>query len=170
MFSWKLKTIAIVASLSLFVGLLGGSWYIGSQHGKKSIQSLWDTDKQAQANAIKKLKEDIVVKEDAHRANMSEKEAEFNKRKGAYEKTIADIQLASAERLRQSEARSAVYRRKAEGSPSERDSLASYATKLDHALEEGRSLEQEYRATLEQRDRELILLGAQIQEDRKLFE
>lgn len=168
--SWKLKIIAIVASVSLFVGLLGGSWYAGSQHGKESIQSLWNDEKQAQASAIEKLEQEIAVKEDAHRAALEKNEADFNKKKGAYEKTIADIQLASAERVRQSEARAEVYRRKAEGSPSERDSLASYAAQLDRALEEGRSLEQEYRATLEQRDRELILLGNQIQEDRKLYE
>ena len=170
MFSWKLKTIATVASISLFVGLLGGSWYVGSQHGKESIQSLWNDEKQAQASAIKKLEQQIAAKEDAHRAALEKNEADFNKKKGAYEKTIADIQLASAERVRKSDARAEVYRRKAEGSPSERDNLASYAAQLDRALEEGRSLEQEYRATLEQRDRELILLGNQIQEDRKLYE
>ena len=170
MSSWKLKLIAAIASLSLLVGLLGGSWYIGSQHGKESIQSLWDADKQAQETAIEKLKQQFALKEDAHRAALEKNEADFNKQKGAYEKSIADIKRDGAERLRQSEARSAVYKRKAEGSPAERDSLASYAAKLDTALEEGRSLELEYRATLEQRDRELILLGNQIIEDRKLHE
>ena len=170
MYSWKLKIIAVIASLGLFTGALGVSWYVGSQHGKESIQSLWNKDKEAHQTAINKLKEQYAVKEDAHRAALEKNEADFNIQKGVYEKTISDIKRDGAERLRQSEARSAVYIRKAEGSPSERDSLASYASKLDTALEEGRSLEQEYRATIEQRDRELILLGNQIIEDRKLHE
>ena len=101
---------------------------------------------------------------------MSDKEQVFNKEKGVYEKTIVDIQRDATKRLLASEARGEVYRRKAEGSPSQCNSLASYAAQFDRALEEGRSLEQEYRATLEQRDRELILLGNQIKEDRKLYE
>lgn len=163
-----LKTKLLVIFLCLIS--LAFSWHLGNQHGKSVVQSEWDTANQMYLKAVEELKKGIEEKEDAHRAALEKYEADFNRQKGQYESKLSDIERVGAERLRQSEARSAMYKRKAEGTPSERDSLASHAAQLDRALEEGRSLEQEYRATLEQREREIKLLANQIIEDRKLNE
>lgn len=166
----SVKTIAIAAILSLFTGLLCGSWYLGSQSGKKSVQSLWDKDKLAYSTQIEKLKSEYEVKENSYIQSLSNKEREYNIEKGKYEDYLAELARDHASRMLKSEQRAAVYKRKAEGSPIERDSLASYAASLDKSLEEGRGLEQEYRATVEQLERDKHILSTQIIELVKLYE
>lgn len=166
----SLKVIAIVAILSLFIGVLCGSWYLGSQSGKKSVQSLWDKEKIAYSAEVDRLKNEYSTKENAYITFLSNKEREYNIEKGKYEAYITELARDHASRMLKSEQRAEIYKRKAKGSPSERDSLASYATSLDRYLEEGRSLEQEYRATVEQLERDKSILSTQIIELVKLYE
>lgn len=166
----SLKAVAIVAILSLFVGLLGGSWYIGSQSGKKSVQGLWDKEKIAYSAEVERLKNEYSAKERNYITSLSNREREYNIEKGKYEAYITELARDHASRMFKSEQRAEIYKRKAKGSPTERDSLASYAASLDKSLEEGRSLEQEYRATVEQLERDKHILSTQIIELVKLYE
>lgn len=166
----SIKAVAIVAILSLFIGLLCGSWYLGSQSGKKIVQSLWDKEKIAYSIEVDRLKNEYKVKENSYLQSLSKKEREYNIEKGKYEAYLAELNRSYADRLLKSEQRAQVYKRKAEGSPIERDSLASYAASLDRYLEEGRSLEQEYRSTVKQLERDKVILSTQIIELVKLYE
>lgn len=166
----SVKTVAIVAILSLFTGLLCGSWYLGSQSGEKSVQSLWDKEKIAHSVEVDRLKEEYSTRERVYITSLSNKEKEYNIEKGKYEAYITELARDHANRMLKSEQRAEVYKRKAEGSPIERDSLASYAASLDKSLEEGRRLEQEYRATVEQLERDKHILSTQIIELVKLYE
>ena len=166
----SLKVIAIVAILSLFIGVLCGSWYLGSQSGKKSVQSLWDKEKIAYSVEFDRLKNEYSTKERNYIASLTNKEREYNIEKGRYEAYITELARDHASRMFKSEQRAEIYKRKAKGSPSERDSLASYAASLDRHLEEGRSLEQEYRSTVKQLERDKIILSTQIIELVKLYE
>lgn len=166
----SLKVIAIVAILSLFTGLLVGSWYLGSQSGKNSVQSLWDKERIAYSVEVDRLRNEYSVKEINYIVSLSNKEKEYNIEKGKYEAYITELARDHASRMFKSEQRAEIYKRKAKDSPSERDSLASYATSLDRYLEEGRSLEQEYRSTVKQLERDKVILTTQIIELVKLYE
>ena len=159
----------IIGSVVL-VGAVTGVYFMGKNAGENKVELAWTQEKKKLADEVIRLKDVIRDKQATHQDETDRVNKELRDAKTKYEKSLSDIRLASAERLRKSETRADVYKRMSEGAESERGHLASHAAKLDRSLEEGRLLVGELQATLRQRDKELISLGSQIKNDRKLFD
>lgn len=142
----------------------------GFREGAASVQEKWDQETENYQGQIEKLKSDIAQKEADHRTDttrITHELAEAN-RKHAVE--VATLQSDYARRLQLSGERSVIYQRQAEGGAVECRGLASHASRLDAALEEGRALEREYRSTLGLRDQQIKALSDQIKNDRNLLD
>lgn len=159
----------IIGSVVL-VGAVTGVYFMGKNAGENKVELAWTQEKKKLADEVIRLKDVIRDKQATHQDETDRVNKELRDAKTKYEKSLSDIRLASAERLRKSKTRADIYKRMSEGAESERGNLASHAAKLDRSLEEGRLLVGELQATLRQRDKELISLGSQIKNDRKLFD
>jgi len=162
---------AIIGVLLLLgsIGILFGSYSIGSKHGQQKVQSQWDIQKESDRVATEKLKasyEKAQAQLRAENAKVSHELAQANKQ---YEVELTQLRSDYSERLRSSDERAKVYQRHAESGALECRNLAVHAAKLDLSLEEGRSLVRELRATLGQRDNTIRALSQQLLNDRKLL-
>lgn len=157
-------------ALGLVIWLCFLIYDAGSVHGASVVQGKWNAEKDAQAKAVKDAEAKVQTLEKNHRAEVTRLTHDLSQANAAYQVELATAAAEYRDRLRTSETRAAIYRRQAEGGASDRGSLASYASRLDAALEEGRALEQEYRSTLGLRDRQLQALSRQIKADRTLLE
>lgn len=140
------------------------------EDGKDTVQVKWDAEKLAQKEAMDAVKVQLQTREEAHKIETEAIKKSLKEAQNAYQTALDNARNDYSVRLRSSEARGDLYQRAAEGSASERRDLASHAARLDAALEEGRNLEREYRATLGLRDQQIRDLSQQILSDRKLFE
>lgn len=158
----------LLATLVLF---LLGSWIYnsGSKYGASIVQAKWDSAKEQDRQKIYDLKQKYDDKEETHRAKNQRINHELAEAKRAYEVALAEQRAEYDRRLQLSSNRAAIYQRQAESGAAQCRSLASHAARLDQTLEEGRSLVRELRDTLGLRDRQLILLGQQILNDRVLL-
>jgi hypothetical protein len=178
---FKMPTLPVVTPLlwikiglaALILGL--AIWALTAIHesiqqtGRDEIQALWDADKLQHQAYIKHLEDEYALREEGHRAENRRISSELSKANLDHANAIADVRAEYAQRLRSSEQRAAIYQRQAQGGAAERGDLASHASRLDAALEEGRSLVRELRQTLGLRDRQIEALSRQIQNDRKLI-
>lgn len=142
----------------------------GSVHGASVVQEAWDAETEERAKAIKAEEARVAALEKNHRTEVTRLTNELSKANAAHQVELATAAADYRERLRTSEARAAVYRRQAKGGTTDRGSLASHASRLDSALEEGRSLVRELRSTLGLRDRQIEALSRQIKADRTLLD
>lgn len=140
------------------------------KEGQEKTQAAWDLERQqttARMNVLQGKYDALSLEhsgESTRIANALKAQDETHKQ------VLAGIAADAAVRLRSSEDRAAIYQRQAQGGAAQCGDLASYAAQLDRALEQGRSLEREYRETLGLRDQQIILLGSQIKADRKVLE
>ncbi len=142
----------------------------GSESGANAVQKQWDKAKAEQQKAIDTEKEKIAKLEETHRTEVTRLTHDLAEAQKTHQVELATAAAEFRDRLRSSEERAAIYRRQAEGGSADRGSLASYASRLDVALEEGRALEREYRSTLGLRDEQIKALSRQIKADRSLLE
>lgn len=164
--------IYAVILLSLVLAIAWGYSAIkqsGFRKGAASVQVKWDKETKKYDDEVARLKGVISEKEKAHRADNTRITHELVQANQKHEVELANARAAATERMRLSTQRSAIYQRQASGGAVECGSLASYASRLDSALEEGRALEREYRATLGLRDGQVKALSDQITNDRKLL-
>lgn len=170
--TWKLALKALPYALGLALLIFLGSQvysYIFDR-GANSVQVQWDKEKAEHAQAIEDLKQEYADKEEAHRAENRRISSELSQANLDHANAVAALRLDYAQRLRNVEQRAAIYQRQAQGGAAERGDLADHASRLDAALEEGRSLVRELRETLGLRDRQVQSLSNQIRNDRALFE
>lgn len=154
----------------LAVFLLGWAVYsLGSSHGKQVIQTKWDHQKDVDAKAVAAEKTKIANQEALHNSKDKEISNELADLQATHDNAIAALRSQYADRLLDSTKRESIYRAKAEGTATERASLASYAAQLDRSLSQGISLVDEFQSTLEVRDGQIRALGAQILNDRQLI-
>ena len=129
----KNKIIGVLAS---FIGIFFSGFFIGSDYQKtKNL-------KEASANraAIDKKIEENRVATQKHVSSQQELILQIQTLRKDYEKKLADIQFDYADRLRESEQRSAIYRQQQAASSNECRALAEHASRLDRSLTEGREL------------------------------
>lgn len=171
-FTWKLfwKVIPYVIAVALV-------FYLGSKlhdhvfaKGANSVQVEWDKEKAAYDLEMARLKQDYNDREEDHREENRRITNALSEAKLNHTIALADARRIYDQRLRDSEARSALYQRQAQGGTTERGSLADHAGRLDATLEEGRHLVRELRETLGLRDQQLRTLSDQIKNDRALIE
>lgn len=169
LFDTKILVGASVSALALFILGSGTGYIVGNVKGKAAVTHEWDKSKNEQLERIIALKDELARKGEVHRQENDRISGELRKTEVDYAKTVAALDAERTQRLLNSTQRAASYLERAEAGTAECRSLASHTAKLDRALEEGRSLVKELGSTIERRDSELRLLGAQIQNDRKLL-
>jgi hypothetical protein len=145
----------------------------GRQQGITSTQVKWDTSREAERiaveNALAALRSKLAEQETAHAERQEQVTYELAQARESHAVDLVRIDRQHQQRLLQSAHRAQVYRDQAEAGAIACHGLAGHAARLDRTLEEGRSLVDEFRNTLEFRDRQLILLGEQILADRRLM-
>lgn len=129
----KSKIIGVVAS---FIGVLFSGFLIGSDYQR--TKNLKETAAN-QAAVAKKLEENRVATQ-KHVSSQQELLLQIQTLRKDYEKKLASIQFDYADRLRESEQRSALYRQQQAASSNECRALAEHASRLDRSLTEGREL------------------------------
>lgn len=154
---------------ALVVGTYTLTYKLGSHSGADFVQGQWDDETSKRKDRITELEKEYAALQAVHAERVEELTNDLENAEAVYRDSLASNEREFAQRLQQSQTRSGVYQRQAQGSSAERDRLAEHAARLDTALEEGRSLVKEYRATLEQRDRTIRSLGIMLQTDRQLF-
>lgn len=164
---WKLLGITAGALILIGSGTTTYAWFKGHKAGEVKIQTAWDLDAAKRDRAMNALLMKTRERDQQSATESVRIANDLSKTLDDAARAIADAHIASNKRLRQSEARARVYSGYAEAGPTERANLASHAAQLDKSLEEGRGLVEEFRITLGQRDREVVLLGQQIVSDRK---
>ena len=171
---FSLKNLAKVAPYVLVVGLvLYGVHLIrvaDFDKGAASVQKQWDASEQKRAKEIAKVKAELFDEQIDHILDTAKISHDLSNATKKHETAVSQLTADFEHRLLLSADRAKFYQRQAEGGSAECGSLASHATKLDASLEEGRSVVEELRSTLELRETQLTLLGQQIQSDRKLLE
>ena len=156
----------------LAVSLIGTGRYIyhkGYTSGSAYVQEKWNKEKEQ--TKIKMLELQIQYSQEREQFS-HEKELELQELKqkmSEQEALIASINASYADSLQQSEARSAVYQRKATASESERRSLAAHTARLDKALTEGIRLVKELAGTVKFRDEQLRFIGKYLEDTYKLI-
>lgn len=163
------SSLSILIALGTAAGLLYGSYYLGNQSGKNSVQLEWEKSKKELKQEADRLIELNHQKEQAYILTIAGLNHEILKSKTDFNDSLAGIQSEYTERLQLSETRAAIYKRKAEGGAIECRGLADYAARLDSSLEEGRYVVKELSEVVRLRDREITTLSAQIKADRNLF-
>ena len=158
--------LSLYGALMLLVVVLLGSafgYFWGYTNGVNKTYSKWLEYERAYQQQVRELEAALANAEQ----QFNEKEIALNERinesKAAHDAAIATATRTFTERLRKSEGRAKTYADMSQASADERSALADHAAKLDQSLEEGRHLVREFRETLGQRDREIMLLVEHIQ-------
>lgn len=150
--------------------MIAGLYMAGMNNGKSQIQAKWDAAGVAQQKQMNILQGEINQKEAVHTQETVGLSDQLKKAQTQHDQAVAALNTEHALRMRQSTARGAVYQREADAGGDQSRDLASHATELDGALEEGIGLVGELQEALGQREDELKLLGAQIVSDHKLVD
>lgn len=165
-----------IARLLLALLVLGLLFWAGrlaytavQDSGKRIVQAQWDEQRKRDAAAAQEIQDKLRTTEEKHRKVQQGVADAIAQSTQEHLTELSRLRTDYERRLRQSEARANVYRRQAEGGAPERDDLAGHAAQLDRQLEEGLLLVGELAALVEQRDREVTLLGQQILNDRELL-
>lgn len=161
-----LKALLIAVPILLLVSLI---YVAGRNDGSALTQGKWDKEKRQTNEKVMDLIVKNATNEQAHRNEAARISDELESSNAKYAEDIALIRADYDKRLRESTERASVYQRLSKAGPAKQERLAGYATELDTSLAEGRQLVKEFRTSIEQRDREVKLLGAQIIADRNLI-
>lgn len=137
--------------------------------GANSVDRKWLKKELEYTSMINSLQNKIGELESEHRKVTEGIRNQLKLEKETYETKLKSLNAEHAGRLQLSQSRAEVYRRKAEAGSTECGSLASYTTKLDRTLEEGRKLVGELQTTVRLYESQLRLLGDQLQADRELL-
>jgi len=169
-FAWTIlkKLLPSLLVVAVLLGLGYAVYRKGYNEGVQDVTLEWELDKAAQRAAHDALVAEYEKRETAHKAENARITHELAEVQKAHEVALAEQRSAYQHRLLLSSERAAVYQRQAEAGAAECRDLAGHAARLDRALEEGRHLVRELRGTLGLRDRQVIELGKQILNDRKL--
>ena len=163
------KAIQILIGIGLTAAYTAAVFHLSSSTGAAAVQKKWDLENERRDAVTLKIQAEKIELEKEN-AGLSQR---INKKLEEHEKlhqiNLAVARAEFAQRLRQSVARTGVYREQAQGSTAERERLASHAAELDRSLEEGRALVRELWETVEFRDQQLRQLGEQILVDRELL-
>ena len=169
----QIKFVIALTSAALLGFLLWLGWASFTEsyrdEGRNEVQQQWDAQKRLDLEALQLVKAKLASAEESHRTKVQELTDGLVEASKGYETSIAGIRAQYDYRLQQSERRADLYRRQAEGGPSEQSDLASHTARLDRSLTEGVLLVEELAATLGKRDAALIALGRQIKADRELL-
>lgn len=157
----------------MLAGLIIGIGYklyrFGYDQGSANIRSQWSQEKEATRQEIERLKDYYSKIEAKHREENMRLTHELSEAQKSFEVTVINQQRDYEQRLLLSQNRAAFYQRQAEAGASECRDLASHTARLDRSIEEGRRLVRELRETLRLRESQLIILGQQLLNDRKLL-
>lgn len=164
-----LKIILFLIPVIVTVIVLMKVYNAGYRAGDADVTAQWQQEQLLHQKAIADLNEQIKTKENQHKQVSENISNEIAQASSEYETIVANLDSEYTIRLRNSEERSHSYQLAAESGAIERQRLASHAAELDRTLEEGRRLVEELRSSIELKDRQLRLLGSQIQADRSLL-
>lgn len=163
----KLLPSLVLVGLVLALGY--GVYRKGYGSGSADVRAEWELEVQAMREAHDQLVKEYAEREAAHRLENTRITHELSEARRTHDLVLAEQRSAYERRLLRSADRAAVYQRQAEAGAAECRSLAGHAAELDRALEEGRALVRELGETLGFRDQQVIRLGQQILNDRKLL-
>lgn len=161
--------LILVLIIGALVALGWGSYHNGYVTGTTEVQQKWNQEKEQ--TKIKMLELQVQYSKEREQFN-HEKELELQELKqkiSEQEALIASANASYADSLQQSEARSAIYQRKASASEAERRSLAAHTARLDKALTEGLRLVKELSGTIKLRDEQLKFIGKYLEDTYKLI-
>lgn len=128
----KVVKSSIIGIVAVFIiGCFIGSEYQKTKNDKENIRN--------QQLIAKKVEENRVATQ-KHVSSQQELFLQLQTLRKNYEKKLADIQFDYADRLRESEQRSVIYRQQQAASSNECRALAEHASRLDRSLTEGREL------------------------------
>lgn len=167
-FYLRMLGYGLAIAAALFLGSKVYGWIF--DRGAESVQVLWDKETADYNAEIARLKTEFNDKEVAHRDTNRKLNDDLAQARLDNANALAAAQLDFAQRLRNSEQRSAVYQRQAQGGTAQCGDLANHAARLDASLEEGRFVVRELRDLVGLRDRQILALSAQIRNDRTLIE
>lgn len=165
-----LKASPYIAAILLLAYCVNWIHQDGVEQGRSEVRQEWGVVEKHRQDEITRIKEEYAQREAQHRAENTRITHELAEATKAYELAVGQLAADYGQRLSLSEKRAGIYQRQAEAGAAECRSLAEHAGRLDSALEEGRSLVQEFRATLGLRDQQVKSLANQIRNDRKLME
>lgn len=168
------KVLPYVLAALAVVGLGVYVYSRGYGSGSDTVKLKWDEDRiKARAEYDSMVLESakrVAKQEESHKVEQERVAHELEEVRKQGEVAVAAVRDSYAQRLLQSDRRALVYQRQAEAGAAARGDLAGHAAELDRALEEGVGLVGELQATLGFREHQLILLGAQIRNDRRACE
>lgn len=167
MWSAILRWSLLIAAIASFIGAI---FFLGSHMKDVEWQAKWNKAEVERQEAIDAVKTEYRTKEEAHAVEASRLQTQIADQARLHQVALAAVRAELDKRVRSSEQRALVYQRQAEADPAQCRDLADHAARLDGSLEQGRSLVQELRLTLGQRDNEIRSLSQQINADRQLFE
>lgn len=127
----KFIGITSVFAAVFLAGVFVGSDYQKSKNLKEKLRNQQIIDKKIEENRI-------ATQE--HVSSQQDLLLQIQTLRKDYEKKLADVQFDYADRLRESEQRSDIYRRQQTASTDECRALAEHASRLDRSLTEGREL------------------------------
>lgn len=142
--------------------LIGAGTYLyqrGYSSGSKYVQNQWDRDKDKIKIQMLELQAQYNLEKEQFVNEKEDELRELKKKMAEQEEILASANAAYADKLQQSEDRSAIYQRKAASTEAERRSLAAHTARLDKALTEGIRLVEELAGTLKLRDEQLKYIG-----------
>jgi len=167
-FSWTDLLIKSLPAIAIAIaGYMLYSW--GEGNAEAEAEALRNKEKLAHQEQVDQLKEWIADNEERHRRESQRISDQLAAAELSHASSLAALHSGFALRLQQSDDRAEIYQHLSGAGTTERSRLASHTAELDRSLEEGRLLVAELRSTVEQRDRQLILLGEQLQADRQLI-
>lgn len=158
-------SLAVIATVVL---LAFGGFFLYSS-GKAAVQKDFDAYKSAQKIEYEKLQGKYDVLSAQHKTQSEQNTKDLQNANQAHETALSANAVEYGKRLLASEARARVYQRQAEAGAAQCGDLASHAARLDATLEEGRYLVRDLRATLEQRDDTIRILGKELISTRNLI-
>lgn len=145
------------------------AYSIGSENGANRVQTSWNKAKADYEKTMQDMEDQMVKNEEDHRKEQSRISSDLSEADKKHAVAIATVRAEYANRLRDSSERASIYQRQAEAGATEQRHLASHTAKLDLALVEGIALVRELTETIGLRDEQLILVGQQIHNDRRLI-
>lgn len=168
-----LSTMSIVKYVGVPLAVVGGLYLLyssGYRNGVGAVEAERERDRQAQALVVADLRGQMAQREKYHLAETNKIRNELNVQEATYTDALERIHADLDGSLRVSEQRADRYRALAAVGTAECRTLAGHAAELDRSLVEGRSVVEELRRTVELRDSQLRLVGAQLLSDRQLYE
>jgi hypothetical protein len=153
----------------LAASLLAAVFLLGKASGISEVSAEWTEADERRHAIIQDIALDVAKKEATHLLESEKNSEALIKAKTDYEASLVKLRADLSDRLLVSEERAGLYKRKAQGTTSERDRLAEHATELDRSLEQGRSLVRELGQIVRQHEVTIRILGNQILRDRTLL-